>query len=324
MASPSFSTARTRLPVALIAGPTASGKSALAVMLAKSLCGTGRGAVVINADASQVYADLRILSARPTDEEMEGVPHRLFGHIDAAEAHNAVRWADEARGVIADAHAAGQVPILVGGTGLHMRTLLHGIAPVPEIDPGIREAVRALPVADAHAALAAADPDAAARLNLADTTRVARALEVVRSTGRTLTDWQRAIEGGIADRIALAPLVLLPPRDWLRDRCDARLVQMFDHGAVEEAEALLARGLDPDLPAMRAIGIPQIAGHLRGDITRAEALELTQAATRQYAKRQYTWFRNQPPADWPRHTESLNIDSIKELAIILRDKLLTG
>lgn len=310
--------------MALIAGPTASGKSALAVMLAKSLCGTGRGAVVINADASQVYADLRILSARPTDEEMEGVPHRLFGHIDAAEAHNAVRWADEARGVIADAHAAGQVPILVGGTGLHMRTLLHGIAPVPEIDPGIREAVRALPVADAHAALAAADPDAAARLNLADTTRVARALEVVRSTGRTLTDWQRAIEGGIADRIALAPLVLLPPRDWLRDRCDARLVQMFDHGAVEEAEALLARGLDPDLPAMRAIGIPQIAGHLRGDITRAEALELTQAATRQYAKRQYTWFRNQPPADWPRHTESLNIDSIKELAIILRDKLLTG
>jgi tRNA dimethylallyltransferase len=205
-----------------------------------------------------------------------------------------------------------------------MRTLLHGIAPVPEIDPDIREAVRALPVADAHAALAAADPEAAARLNAADTTRVARALEVVRSTGRTLTDWQRAIAGGIEGEIALAPLVLLPPRDWLRGRCDARLVQMFEHGAIEEAEALLARGLDPDLPAMRAIGVPQIASHLRGDISRAEALELTQAATRQYAKRQYTWFRNQPPAEWPRHTELLNIDSIKELAIILRDKLLTG
>jgi tRNA dimethylallyltransferase len=320
MASPFISTASARLPVALIAGPTASGKSALAVALAKTL----KNGIVVNADASQVYADLAILSARPSEDEMEGVPHRLFGHVDAAEAHNAVRWADEARGVIAEAHAAGQVPILVGGTGLHMRTLLNGIAPVPEIDPDIREAVRALPVADAHAALAAADAAAAARLNPADTTRVARALEVVRSTGRTLADWQQAIAGGIADQIALAPLILLPPRDWLRDRCDVRLVQMFDRGAVEEAEALLARGLNPDLPAMRAIGVPQIASYLRGEISRAEALEQTQAATRQYAKRQYTWFRNQPPADWTRHTESLNIDSIKELAIILRDKLLTG
>ena len=306
--------------MALIAGPTASGKSALAIALAKA-CGRAQ---IVNADASQVYADLRILSARPSDEEMEGVPHRLFGHIDASDAHNAVRWADDARGVIAEAHAAGQVPILVGGTGLHMRTLLHGIAPVPEIDPDIREAVRALPVAAAHAALAAADPDAAARLNPADTTRVARALEVVRSTGRTLTDWQQAIAGGIAGQIALAPLILLPPRDWLRDRCDTRLVQMFGHGAIEEVEALLARNLDPDLPAMRAIGVPQIASHLRGEITRAEALELTQAATRQYAKRQFTWFRNQPPAEWSRHEESLNIDSIANLAIILRNRLLTG
>lgn len=310
--------------MALIAGPTASGKSALAVMLAKSLSETGSGALVVNADASQVYADLRILSARPTDEEMAGIPHRLFGHIDAGDAHNAVRWADEARAIIAQAHEGGQVPILVGGTGLHMRTLLHGIAPVPEIDPDIREAVRALPVAAAHAALAAADPDAAARLNPADTTRVARALEVVRSTGRTLTDWQQAIAGGIAGQIALAPLILLPPRDWLRDRCDTRLVQMFGHGAIEEVEALLARNLDPDLPAMRAIGVPQIASHLRGDMTRAEALDLTQAATRQYAKRQYTWFRNQPPADWPRHIESLNVDSINILAIKLRHELLTG
>ena len=296
----------------------------MAVALAKTLRETGTDAVVVNADASQVYADLRILSARPTDEEMEGVPHRLFGHIDAADAHNAVRWADEARGVIAEAHAAGEVPILVGGTGLHMRTLLHGIAPVPEIDPDIREAVRALPVAEAHAALAKADPDAATRLNPADTTRVARALEVVRSTGRTLADWQQAIEGGIAGQIALASLILLPPREWLRARCDTRLVQMFDHGAVEEAEALLLRALDPDLPAMRAIGVPQIASHLRGETTRAEALEQTQAATRQYAKRQFTWFRNQPPADWLRHEESLNIDSVANLAIILRDRMLTG
>src|SRR3546814_535144 len=169
-----------------------------------------------------------------------------------------------------------------------------------------------------------ADPAAAVRLNPADTTRVARALEVVRATGRTLADWQLAREGGIADDIALAPLILLPPRDWLRDRCDRRLVQMFERGAIAEVEALLARRLDPDLPAMPAIGVPQIAAFLRGETTRDDALEQAQAATRQYAKRQYTWFRHQPPADWPRHEESLNIDSIDQLAIILRDKLLTG
>jgi len=310
--------------VALIAGPTASGKSALAVALAKSLAGTGTEAIVINADASQVYADLAILSARPTDEEMQGVSHRLFGHVDGAGAFNAARWADEARGVISRAHETGKIPILVGGTGLYIRTLLTGIAPVPEIDPAIREEVRALAVADAHKALASADPEAAARLNPADTTRVSRALEVVRSTGRTLASWQEAREGGIADDIALAPLILLPPRDWLRERCDARLVQMFENGAIDEVEALLARDLAPHLPAMRAIGVPQIAAWLRGEITRDAALDQAQAATRQYAKRQYTWFRHQSPAEWPRHEESLNVDSIYNLAIILRDKLLTG
>lgn len=283
----------------------------------------GRG-VVINADASQVYADLAILSARPSDDEMAGIPHYLFGHIDAAEAHNAARWADEARAAIAAAHAAGDIPILVGGTGLHIRTLLDGISPIPEIDPDVRAVVRALPVADAHAALAREDPDTAARLNPADTTRIARALEVVRSTGHPLGHWHAAHTGGIGDTITLAPLILLPPREWLRDRCDARLVQMFDSGAIAEVDALLARNLDPDLPAMRAIGVPQIAQYLTGAIDRGEALTLTQAATRQYAKRQYTWFRNQPPTDWPRHAESLNNDSIDKLAIILRQRLLTG
>jgi len=279
---------------------------------------------VVNADASQVYADLAILSARPSAAEMDGIPHRLFGHVDAAEAHNAARWAAEARAAIAAAHAAGEIPVLVGGTGLYVRTLIDGIAPVPEIDPDIRAAIRALPVANAHIALAGADPDAAARLNPADATRIARALEVVRSTGRPLAAWQEAREGGIASAITLAPLILLPPREWLRDRCDQRLAQMFDDGAVEEAEALLARHLDPDLPAMRAIGVPQIAQYLAGAIDRNAALILAQAATRQYAKRQFTWFRRQPPADWPRHTESLNNDSIDQIAIKLRERLLTG
>lgn len=309
----------TPLPLAIIAGPTASGKSALAVALAEAL----GDAVVVNADASQVYIDLRILSARPTDSEMAGVPHRLFGHIDGAEACNAARWAAEARAEIESAHRANRVPVLVGGTGLYLRTLLFGIAPVPDIDPAVRQAVRALSVGEAHAALAVADPVAAALLNPADTTRVARALEVVRSTGRTLASWQQAREGGIADRVTLAPLVLLPPRDWLRERCDARLVQMFDGGAIGEVEALLARGLDPDLPVMRAIGVPQIAAFLDGTASRDAALAAAQAATRQYAKRQFTWFRHQPPASWSRSTESLNNDKIGNLVIKLRDMLLT-
>jgi tRNA dimethylallyltransferase len=319
MASPSSSSGR-RPPLALIAGPTASGKSALAVALAQAM---GR-AQVVNADASQVYRDLTILSARPTPAEMAGVPHRLFGHVDGAEAYNAARWAADARRALARAWEDGDVPILVGGTGLYLRTLLDGIAPVPEIDPDVRADVRAMPVAEAHAALAALDPAAAERLAPADATRVARALEVIRATGRTLSDWQRAHEGGIAGDVALVPLILLPPRDELRARCDARLEAMFEDGAMGEVRALLARNLDPDLPVMRAIGVPQIAAHLRGEIPREDALDRAQAATRQYAKRQYSWFRHQPPADWPRHTESLSVDSIKEIAIKLRDRLLTG
>lgn len=281
-------------------------------------------AQVINADASQVYRDLAILSARPSADEMAGVPHSLFGHIDASEACNAARWAGDARRALARAWEDEEVPILVGGTGLYLRTLLFGIAPVPEIDPDIREAVRAMEVADAHAALAKADPAAARRLAPTDRTRIARALEVVHSTGRTLAAWQEEREGGIADEVSLAPMILLPPRDWLRTRCDQRLVQMFDGGAMEEVAALLDRRLDPDLPAMRAIGVPQIAACLAGEISREEALDRAQAATRQYAKRQFTWFRHQPPAEWLRHEETLSVDSLGELAIILHDDLLTG
>ncbi len=296
----------------------------MAVKLAQALVGTGTNALVVNADASQVYADLEILSARPTDDDMGGVPHRLFGEIDGADTYNAARWADDARDVIAKAHAANIVPILVGGTGLYLRTLLNGIAAVPEIDPVVRAAVRAMDVGDAHRALAAADPAAAVRFNAADRTRVARALEVIQSTGRPLADWQAAQTGGIATDIMLTPFILLPPRGALRTGCDIRLEAMFDGGAIAEVEALLARHLDPDLPVMRAIGVPQIASCLRGEIDRRQALMLAQAATRQYAKRQFTWFRNQPPTEWPRHLESLSVDNINEIAIILRDRLLTG
>lgn len=267
-----------------------------------------RDGVVVNADSAQVYRDLRTLTARPSPEEEARAPHALFGHIDAADTgYSAARWAAEARSAIGDAHAAGKLPILVGGTGLYLRTLLDGIAPVPAIDPAIRAAVRALPVAQAHAALATDDPEAAARLAPADTARIARALEVVRSTGRPLAHWQAQRTGGIANAVDLKPLILVPDRVELFARADARLVAMFAAGAIEEVRALLAR---PDLPAAapirRAIGVPPVAAMLAGRLTPAAALAAAQLQTRRYAKRQYTWFRHQPPAGWPR-TASNNI-----------------
>lgn len=313
MDTPDTSQGESRPRVALIAGPTASGKSALAVALAHAANG-----IVINADASQVYADLQILSARPSEEEMAGVPHRLFGHIDGAEACTAARWAAEARAEIGKAHRAGRLPILVGGTGLYLRTLLDGIAPVPDIDPGVRAAIRAMPVAEAHAALAEEDPEAAARLAPADTSRVARALEVVRSTGQPLSEWQRHKSGGIGQHITLSPMILLPPRDWLIARCDLRFGQMVDGGAVAEVEALLARNLSPDLPVMRAIGVPEIAAWMAGDIDRETMMERGRIATRQYAKRQYTWFSRQPPAEWPREQRQIDMEIAEELVIKLQ------
>ncbi len=282
-------------PLALIAGPTASGKSALALALAEYIDGT-----IVNADASQVYRDLRVVTARPSLEEEGRAPHKLFGHIDASIAHNAAAWALEAKAAIADVHATGGTPILVGGTGLYLRTLLDGIAPVPEIDPSVREQVRALSVANAHTALGREDPEAAVRLHPTDTTRVARALEVVRSTGRTLAQWQEHRVGGIGGSVRLSPVLLLPDSSWLAQRINARFLTMLEAGAIEEVDALAARGLDPALPAMRAIGVPEIAAWRAGQIDRAEMVERAQAASRQYAKRQRTWFRHQPPADWNR------------------------
>jgi tRNA dimethylallyltransferase len=286
--------------VALIAGPTASGKSDLAVELALALKARGRDAVMINADSAQVYRDLRALSARPTANEMRGVEHRLFGAWDGADPCSAADWAAAARREIENAHLAGAVPVLVGGTGLYLRTLLDGIAPVPAIDPAVREAVRALPTPEAYAALVVEDVAAAARLSPNDAARVSRALEVVRATGRPLADWQKERVGGIGDAIELHAIVLLPDREWLTDRCDRRFAAMLDGGAVAEVEALMARRLSPSLPVMRAIGVPEIAAWLRGQLTRDEALHLGQIATRQYAKRQFTWFRRQPPQDWQR------------------------
>lgn len=286
--------------LALIAGPTASGKSALAVKLAQRFEAAGRRAVILNADSAQVYADLQVLSARPSDAEMAGIEHRLFGAWDGATPCSAAEWAAAAKREIAELQESAAVPILVGGTGLYMRTLLEGIAPVPPIDPAVRAAVRDLSQAEARLTLEREDPAAAARLAPADNARTTRALEVVRSSGRTLASWQTDKAGGIGNQVDLRALVLLPERDWLVERCDRRFAAMLDGGAREEVSALLARDLDPALPVMRAIGVAEVAGWLRGAMTRDQALAAGQAATRQYAKRQYTWFRHQPPPTWLR------------------------
>ena len=293
-------------PLALIAGPTASGKSGLALMLAERT-----GGVVINADSAQVYRDLRVVSARPGPEDEARALHRLYGYRDGADPCSAADWAADAKAEIGAAHAAGRLPILVGGTGLYLRTLIEGIAPVPEIDPAVRMAVRALPVGEAHSALQREDREAAARIRPSDTTRTARALEVVRSTGRTLKAWQAEKVGGIGSEVALRPLVLLPPRDWLHQRCDARFEEIFSAEGIAEVRALLERHLPPLAPIMRAIGVPEIAAFLRGEMKREQALAAGKIATRQYAKRQYTWFRRQPPADWRRFEQSLDSPSVR-------------
>jgi tRNA dimethylallyltransferase len=290
-----------RPPVVIIAGPTASGKSALALALAEQ-----SGGVIVNADSAQMYRDLPVLSAAPTAEERARVEHLLYGERDGALPCSAAEWAELARKKISNLHRAARLPILVGGTGLYLRTLLDGIAPVPPIDPEIRNQVREAPVEANRGKLAQLDSQAAARLGPADTTRIARALEVILSTGRTLREWQAQRHGGIAGEVALRPLILLPPRDWLYARCDERFARMMKKGVVDEVEALLARKLNPSLPVMRAIGVREIAAHIRGETTREDAIAAGQQATRRYAKRQYTWFAHQPPADWPRLCEPAN------------------
>jgi tRNA dimethylallyltransferase len=297
-------------PLSLIAGPTASGKSAVAIDLAKRLEAEGQRGVIINADSAQVYGDLMVLSARPHEEEMAGIEHRLFGAWDGSEPCSAAAWAARAKAEIEACHAAGDVPILVGGTGLYLKVLLEGIAPIPPIDPAIRAAVRAMDEDAAYKLLQIEDPLRASELDPGDRQRIARALEVKRSTGVTLADWQLAKAGGIADMVNLLPLIIEPERAWLYERCDARFAAMLEEGAIEEVAALLARNLDPDLPVMRAIGVPEIAAYLAGEIDAERMIATGQQATRNYAKRQFTWFRRQPPAEWPRAHPTWGHESI--------------
>ena len=262
--------------------------------------------VVINADASQVYADLRILSARPSEADEAAAPHRLYGTIDGSVACTAAMWADLARSEIAAAHAEGRLPILVGGTGMYLRTLLNGIAPVPEIDPAVREAVRALPPHDLHALLTAEDPAMAARVRPTDRQRLSRALEVIRSTGRSLADWQAAPTDGLGATVDVRGYVVEIDRDELYRRCGTRFTAMLDAGALDEVAQLAARNLDPALPVKKAIGVPPLLDHLAGQSSLRDACDLATQQTRNLAKRQLTWFRNQT-ADWNRVTPNASL-----------------
>jgi tRNA dimethylallyltransferase len=301
--------------LAVIAGPTASGKSALALALAQQI-----GGVIVNADSAQVYRELRVLSAAPTADDIRRAEHRLYGVQDGALPCSAADWATMAAREIADVQSAGRVPILVGGTGLYLRTLLEGIAPVPAIDPDVRARVRGTMIDENHAKLRALDPAAAARLKPNDSARINRALEVILSTGRTLAEWQKEREGGIGDQVELRAIILLPPRKWLYARCDERFARMIEEGAVTEVEALLARTLNPNLPVMRAIGVRELTAYLLGQSTLDEAVAAGQQATRRYAKRQYTWFAHQPPAAWPRFKEALDLDRLGDALAVLDPK----
>jgi tRNA dimethylallyltransferase len=280
--------------VLVIAGPTASGKSALALELAEALGGT-----IINFDSLQGYRDLRILTARPDEAAEARVPHRLYGFLDAGERGSAARWSALALDEIARATNAGRLPILVGGTGLYLRAIKHGLAPVPEIPVEVRqEAIELHQTVGGRAfreRLAALDPAAARRLFTGDKQRLIRAFEVVKATGVAIGAWQKQAQPAPGYRFVT--ILLAPPRERLYAACNARLFQMIETGALTEAKALASRRLDPSLPAMKAVGLRELLSYLRGDTPLDEAIAAAQRATRQYAKRQMTWFRHQTNPD---------------------------
>ncbi len=279
----------------LIAGPTASGKSQAALALAERT-----GAEIVNADALQLYRDLRVLSARPSPAEEARAPHHLYGVADAGEAWSVGRWLRAVLPTLEAVRGRGRPAIVVGGTGLYFRALTHGLAETPPVSEAARRGVEARFEAEGEAAvrtaLLAVDPAAAARIAPGDRQRLVRALAVAQATGRPLSAWTAETRPALAPG-AWRAVVLAPPRAELYARCDDRLGAMVEAGALDEVAALLARGLDPGLPAMKAVGVRELGAHLHGDLPLADALELARRETRRLAKRQLTWFRNQTP-DW--------------------------
>ncbi|MBY5917933.1 tRNA (adenosine(37)-N6)-dimethylallyltransferase MiaA [Rhizobium leguminosarum bv. trifolii] len=285
----------------LITGPTASGKSALAVELAKRHDG-----VVVNADSMQVYDTLRVLTARPSEEEMQGVPHHLYGHVPAGAAYSTGGWLRDVSALLPTLRAAGRLPVFVGGTGLYFKALTGGLSDMPEIPEALRKALRSRLLEEGpdglYAELAVADPAMAASLNLQDGQRIVRALEVMKATGRSIADFQGQSGPVIIDAAHARKIVVLPDRAVLHQRINGRFEKMLQQGAEDEVRALLALDLPAEAPVMKAIGVSQITAMVKGEMTRDEVLERGAAVTRQYAKRQMTWFRNQMDDSWERLT----------------------
>ena len=285
----------------LIAGPTASGKSALALCLAETV-----GGEIVNADSMQLYADLRLLTARPSPAEEASAPHHLFGTADGADGWSVGRWLRAASGALVEIAARGRPAILVGGTGLYFRALTHGLAEIPQVPAEVRRVAQAdydmMGESSFRGRLGAYDAAAALRIAPGDRQRLVRAWEVFAATETPLSDWQSTGEPALSPGTWRA-VALEPPRAALYARCDARLTAMVDAGALEEVRALTARNLDPALPILKAVGVRELSAHLRGETTLAEALAAAQRETRRYAKRQTTWMRGQM-ADWPRLTET--------------------
>lgn len=278
----------------LIAGPTASGKSALALTVAEALKGE-----IVNADSMQVYRDLRVITARPTPADEARLPHLLYGHVDAAVDYSAGGWLRDAESALAAARSRRHFPVFVGGTGLYFRILTHGLAAIPPIPPALRARIRARIDAEGaptlHGELQRRDPAAAARLSPADRVRIARALEVIEATGRSIIDWRAQGLPPLIDSARAIKIFLMPERAGLYRRIDARFDAMLKAGALDEVRALVSRALDPSLPAMKAHGVPWLIRHLAGEMTREAAAEEAKKDTRHYAKRQMTWFRHQLP-----------------------------
>jgi tRNA dimethylallyltransferase len=292
----------------LIAGPTASGKSALALAVAERI-----GGVVVNTDSMQVYRDLTLITARPSAAEMARLPHLLYGHVDAAENYSVGRFLRDASAALEKARSQGRIPIFTGGSGLYFKALIAGLAAVPAIPSDIRAAVRsrleASGPAALHAELSRRDPVAAARLCPNDRTRIARALEVFETTGRSIADWRHEGMPPLLDVAGIAKIFLAPDRAALYRRIDARFDTMLSAGALEEVQALAARHLDPLLPAMKAHGVPWLIRHLAGEVSFPAAAAEAKKDTRHYAKRQFTWFRHQL-ADWPRVDPAIACDAL--------------
>ena len=285
----------------LITGPTASGKSALAVRLAAE-----HGGVVVNADSMQVYDTLRVLTARPSDEDMQGVPHYLYGHVPAATAYSTGAWLRDVTELLPQLRAEGRLPVFVGGTGLYFKALTGGLSDMPAIPEDIRTRLRARLIDEGgavlHAELAARDADVAATLNPQDGQRIVRALEVLEATGRSIAELQGRSGPVVIDPDRARKIVVLPERAVLHDRINRRFELMLAEGAADEVSALLALSPAPEMPVMKAIGVSQIAAMLDGAMSREDVLEKGAAATRQYAKRQMTWFRNQMDDSWERRS----------------------